>query len=64
MKWTAEKMHDHCAACSECAANAVEHALRTNADNAQSSYSDGLGEGATTLHWAKVVMTDGSEPDL
>lgn len=58
MKWTAEKMHDHCKECSECAANAVEHALKTNASRASSAFSNGVGEGAIILHKATVELAE------
>lgn len=59
MKWKVTKKHDHCKECAELAASAIEHALKTDAGVAQSAYMNGIGEGATVLHHAKVELNDG-----
>lgn len=56
--WTVEKMHDHCKDCAECAASAVEHAIKTDATVGQSALMNGIGQGATILHHAKVTLRE------
>jgi len=56
-------MHEHCAECRECTANAIEVANRTGHPLASSSFSDSLDkDNPHIIHSARVVLK-GSEAD-
>lgn len=62
--WCVTKMHEHCKECSECAANAVGHALKTNGVRASSAYMNVTGPEATILHQADVELKLAESSDV